>query len=43
MTSGILFVAGINGHLINPQEVAARIEQAAFREFAYFFNDRYGL
>lgn len=39
LTSGIFITAGISGHLINPQRAAARIEQAAFREFAYFFGD----
>ncbi|MGD9558842.1 MAG: DoxX family protein [Mangrovibacterium sp.] len=39
LTSGIFIIAGISGHLINPQRAAARIEQAVFKDFAYFFGD----
>ncbi len=38
LTSGIFIIAGISGHLIHPQRAAARIEQAVFKDFAYFFG-----
>jgi len=39
LTSGIFIVAGINGHLVNPQKAAARIGQASLKKFAYFFGE----
>lgn len=38
--SGIFITAGIS-HLINPEQVAQRIQSAAFSAFATFFGDPY--
>ncbi len=40
MLSGIFIVAGIS-HLTNPEQVAQRIQSAAFNSFAAFFGDPY--
>jgi len=40
MLSGIFIMAGI-AHLTNPEQVAQRIQSAAFNSFAAFFGDPY--